>query len=167
MNGYSLMVAGLSGNNEKEKGSESGLVAAVSRSGNRTEALGGPLLYALALLVTTVVFYRDSCVGVVAMSQLAAGDGMADLVGRRFGTVFWPSNKEETKKKSVQGSVAFLLSAWLCSYGMVWWLHYHGCLQLSVAGQGVELVARLGCISLVCSVAEVLSTGGMQLLCCM
>lgn len=52
------------------------------RSGSNSEALGGPLLYTIMLFLGTLLFFRGSPIGVVAISQMAAGDGIADIVGR-------------------------------------------------------------------------------------
>jgi dolichol kinase len=54
-----------------------------SRSGSKTEALGGPLIYTTVLFLCTLLFFRDSPIGVVAMTQMAAGDGIADIIGRQ------------------------------------------------------------------------------------
>lgn len=59
---------------------EAALVAAVSRSGERSEALGGPLLYTLVLLSATAFGWR-SPVAAVAICQMAVGDGVADIFG--------------------------------------------------------------------------------------
>lgn len=53
--------------------------------GCRSELLRGPLYYVLVLMAATVVYWRDSPVGVVAMSLMCGGDGLADVVGRRLG----------------------------------------------------------------------------------
>ena len=60
------------------------LAAAVSRSGQASEALGGPFIYTLILVLCTGALWR-SAPAVVAISQMAAGDGVADLAGRRWG----------------------------------------------------------------------------------
>ena len=41
---------------------------------------------------------------ITAVCVMAAGDGMADIVGRKFGSVKWPWDKE----KSLIGSAAFV-----------------------------------------------------------
>ena len=51
----------------------------------RSELLRGPLYYVLVLMAATVVYWRESPVGVVAMSLMCGGDGLADVVGRRLG----------------------------------------------------------------------------------
>ena len=40
------------------------------------------MIYTTVLFLCTVFFFRDSPIGVVAMSQMAAGDGIADIIGR-------------------------------------------------------------------------------------
>ncbi|EOD29316.1 hypothetical protein EMIHUDRAFT_99736 [Emiliania huxleyi CCMP1516] len=81
------------------------LVKAISRSGSRSEALGGPFLYTLVLLVATVLGWRSPAAA-VAICQMAVGDGVADIVGRRYGSVKWPFSPS----KSVAGSAAFVAS---------------------------------------------------------
>lgn len=55
------------------------------RTGERRELLRGPLQYGLAIAALTAWFWRDSPVGVLGIAVLCAGDGMADIIGRRFG----------------------------------------------------------------------------------
>ncbi len=51
----------------------------------RTELLRGPLYYVLVLLGATLVYWRESPVGVAVFSLMCGGDGLADIVGRRLG----------------------------------------------------------------------------------
>ncbi len=94
------------------------IISAISRSGSQNEALGGPFLYAIALFVLTMVFFRDSPIGIVAISQMAAGDGLADIVGRKFGKRKWYFSPT----KSVEGSIAFFISGFFCSYSLLYWI---------------------------------------------
>ena len=100
----------------------SGLVAAISRSGNPAEVLRGPLIYVIILLLSTLLFWRGSVVGLVAVSQMAAGDGMADIVGRRWGGKKWPFSST----KSYAGTGAFVVSGFLVSLGLIAWFHFWG-----------------------------------------
>jgi len=68
-----------------KKNDERALTAAVSRSGDAKEAADDPFIYVVIMAVCMLCFWRNSVIGVVALSTLAAGDGMADRVGRRFG----------------------------------------------------------------------------------
>merc|ERR1712019_203161 len=84
----------------------SGLVRAISRSGSPLEALTGPMYYSVVLLAATI-FGWQSPVAAVAIAQMAVGDGIADIFGRRFGKTKWSF----AQSKSVEGSLAFLIGA--------------------------------------------------------
>ena len=93
--------------------------------------------------------------GVIAMSTMAAGDGMADLVGRKWGANDkWPWSDGS---KSKVGTLAFVLSAFLVSFGLASWLIATGCLE-SQLGLG-DLAARLFLISFVTAFVELLPFG--------
>lgn len=103
--------------------SDEALVKSVTREGKREELLRGPLYYVIVLLLIVLAFWRDSPIGIVSLSMMSGGDGFADIVGRRYGSLKLPFNK----KKSWAGSVAmfisgFLLSALMLSYFS--WLGY-------------------------------------------
>lgn len=65
----------------------------------------GPLWYVVVLLAVTLLSWRESAVGVAAVALMSGGDGLADLVGRRFGAAKLPYNKT----KSWAGSTACFL----------------------------------------------------------
>lgn len=79
-----------------------GTVKAVSRGGDRQELLRGPLFYVLIMTAVTAVFWRESPVGMMVLSLMCGGDGLADIVGRKFGAAKLPFNKS----KSWAGSLA-------------------------------------------------------------
>lgn len=109
--------------------SPSAFISAVSRSGQAKEATGGPLMYTLVLTAATALEWRHSLVGVIAMCQMAAGDGFAELVGRRLqGSRWWFS-----KEKTYAGSAGFVLGATFTTLAMVQWLHFCGCVAISAA----------------------------------
>ena len=81
-------------------------VQAMSRTGDRREILRGPLYYGIVFVVCTLVFWRTSPVGVLALMLMCGGDGLADLVGRRWGSAKLPINPA----KSWAGSVAMLIA---------------------------------------------------------
>lgn len=80
-------------------------VQAMSRSGDRREILRGPLYYGIAFVILTLVFWKTSPVGIVALMLMCGGDGIADLVGRRIASPKLPWSRE----KSVAGSIGVLL----------------------------------------------------------
>jgi len=77
-----LLSAGMSTDASTDEADKE-LAAAVSRTGEAKEALGGPFIYTIVLLLATALLFEDCSAGVVAVAQMAAGDGVADLVGRR------------------------------------------------------------------------------------
>jgi len=58
----------------------------LQRSGHRQELLRGPFLYGAIISAITALYWRDSPVGATAIAVLCAGDGFADIVGRRYGS---------------------------------------------------------------------------------
>jgi phytol kinase len=57
----------------------------MTRTGDPAELLRGPLYYVIVLLSVTALYWRSSPVGLVVTSLMCGGDGLADIVGRRFG----------------------------------------------------------------------------------
>lgn len=87
------------------KGDE--LAEIISRSGNSKEIFKGPLLYTSILTILTYYYWIDNPIGIIAMMQLAIGDGFADIVGRKFGKIKWP----HSKKKSIEGTIGFFITS--------------------------------------------------------
>jgi phytol kinase len=67
-------------------------VNAMSRTGDRREILKGPLFYGIIFVVLTIIFWLDSPVGIIALMQLCGGDGIAEILGRRYGRSKIPWN---------------------------------------------------------------------------
>ncbi|KAK9800772.1 hypothetical protein WJX73_010746 [Symbiochloris irregularis] len=88
------------------------VVASSTRSGNPRELLRGPLIYGLVHTVLTAVCWRHSPVAVATISVLCAGDGFADLVGRRHGK---HNPLPFNRRKSWAGSAACLVAGWVAS----------------------------------------------------
>jgi phytol kinase len=84
-------------------------VEAMSRSGDRREILRGPLYYGIIFVVVTVLYWLETPTGIVALMLVCGGDGMADIIGRRYGERKLPWNK----KKSWMGSLWFFIGGWL------------------------------------------------------
>ena len=77
-------------------------VKAMSRTGDPREILRGPLYYGIMFVALTVLFWKDSPVGMVALLMMCGGDGVADIVGRRIRSARLPWSGE----KSVAGSLS-------------------------------------------------------------
>jgi len=135
-----------SSNTDSNTESSDDLANAVSRTGDKREVFGGPLIYVVVLFLSTLLGFRSSPVGVVAVCQMAAGDGLADIVGRRFGSVKWPFSTS----KSYAGSAAFVVGAFAVSAGVLSLLSATGCLSLDVAAYLPQLLA----ISVACAAVE-------------
>ena len=84
-------------------------VKAMSRSGDRREILRGPLYYGIVFVVLTIVFWLRTPVGIVALMLLCGGDGLADIVGRRYGSSKLPWNAG----KSWFGTLGMFLGGWI------------------------------------------------------
>ena len=83
-------------------------VQAMSRTGDRREILRGPLFYGLIFVLLTVLYWKSPA-GVVALMLLCGGDGIADLVGRRWGQHPLPWSR----RKTWEGSLAVFLGGWV------------------------------------------------------
>jgi phytol kinase len=84
-------------------------VKAMSRTGDRREILRGPLYYGIVFVVMTLVFWKTSPIGMVALMLMCGGDGLADIMGRGLKSPKLPWNKE----KSVAGSLGMFLGGWV------------------------------------------------------
>jgi len=71
-------------------------VKAMSRTGDRREVLRGPLFYGMVFVIFTLVFWKDSPVAIVALMLLCGGDGLADMVGKRFPSAPLPWSPKKT-----------------------------------------------------------------------
>jgi phytol kinase len=80
-------------------------VDAMSRSGDPREILKGPLLYGLVFVAVTILFWKDSLVGIISLMILCGGDGFADIVGRRVKS----RQLKWTKNKTIGGTIAMFL----------------------------------------------------------
>lgn len=69
----------------------------------RRELLRGPLYYVLILVAVTLIYWRESPVGFLVVALMCGGDGMADIVGRRFGR---SAKLPHNNNKSWAGSTA-------------------------------------------------------------
>jgi phytol kinase len=86
-------------------------VQAMSRSGNPREILRGPTFYGLVFVICTVLFWYDTPIGIVALMQMCGGDGLADILGRRYGRTRIPWNRH----KSWVGSLGMFLGGFSLS----------------------------------------------------
>jgi phytol kinase len=86
-------------------------VQAMSRTGDRREILRGPLFYGIVFVALTILYWKDTPIGMTALMLMCGGDGLADLVGRRYGRARLPWNAG----KSWAGSLGMLFGGWACA----------------------------------------------------
>jgi phytol kinase len=84
-------------------------VKAMSRTGDRGELLRGPLFYGLVFVAVTLLYWKDSLIGIPALMMMCGGDGIAEIVGRRVNSMKLPWSRE----KSLAGSLSVFLGGWL------------------------------------------------------
>lgn len=80
-------------------------VQAMTRTGNPREILRGPLFYGVMFVLLTVIYWKDSPIGITALMMMCGGDGVADIIGRRVRSPKLPWSRE----KSVAGSLSVFL----------------------------------------------------------
>jgi phytol kinase len=123
-------------------------VQAMTRHGDRREILRGPLFYGIVFVVCTLVFWRATPVGIVALMILCGGDGLADLAGRRFGRRRLPFNPA----KSWIGSLAMFLGGYLLALAMVAVFQAASALVPGLAFRAAAV--SIGWIALGCTLVE-------------
>ena len=84
-------------------------VKAMSRTGDRREILRGPLFYGIVFVAVTLLYWKDSLIGIPALMMMCGGDGIADIVGRRVDSPKLPWSPD----KSVAGSLSVFAGGWL------------------------------------------------------
>jgi len=84
-------------------------VKAMSRTGDPREILRGPLLYGIVFIAMTLIYWKDSLIGIPALMILCGGDGIANLVGQWVKSPKLPWSPE----KSVAGSLSVFVGGWI------------------------------------------------------
>ena len=84
-------------------------VKAMSRTGDRREILRGPLFYGIVFVALTLIYWKDSLIGIPALMMMCGGDGIADIVGRRISSAKLPWSPD----KSVAGTLSVFIGGWL------------------------------------------------------
>lgn len=84
-------------------------VKAMSRTGDRREILRGPLFYGIMFVAMTLIYWKDSLIGIPALMMMCGGDGIADIVGRRVRSARLPWSPD----KSVAGTLSVFIGGWL------------------------------------------------------
>lgn len=90
-------------------------VDAMSRTGEKSEILRGPLFYGIAFVVITIWFWKDSPIGIVALMILCGGDGLADVIGNSITSKSLPWSS----RKTIAGTLAVLIGGFLTAFVVI------------------------------------------------
>ncbi len=117
-------------------------VKAMSRSGDRREILRGPLFYGIVFVVLTILYWKDSPIGMTALMLMCGGDGLADILGRGLESPKLPWNKN----KSWAGSLGMFLGGWILAAFILGMFMLAGILRGPLAGSlaPITLIALAG-----------------------
>ncbi len=121
-------------------------VVAMSRSGDRREILRGPLYYGIVFVVLTLVFWKTSPIGVIALMILSGGDGLADIIGKRFNS----SSLSWSPRKTILGSLSVFLGGAFFSLLVLWAFQQSGVFHLN----GWDTFFKVAGISLAATLVE-------------
>ena len=97
-------------------------VKSMTRHNDPREILKGPLFYGIVFIACTVLFWRTSPVGMLALMIMCGGDGFADIIGRRFGIHKLPLSGG----KSWAGSAAMLVAGFSFGFSVLLLFNYLG-----------------------------------------
>jgi phytol kinase len=89
-------------------------IKAMARTGGKNELLKGPFFYGIVFVLLTVIYW-NSVNAIIPLMILCGGDGLADLIGSKFGSVTLPWNKNKT----VIGSLAMFFGGFILSLTVI------------------------------------------------
>jgi phytol kinase len=124
-------------------------VEAMSRTGDRREILRGPLYYGIVFVLLTILFWMDSPIGIVALMMLCGGDGLAEILGRRWGQ----KKIRRRGNKSWVGSLGFFLGGWVLAVIVMAVFVAAGIFKMSFP----DLLLKLAVIAVASTVVEAIS----------
>jgi dolichol kinase len=87
----------------------------MTRTGDRRELLKGPLYFVIVATLCGTLLYK-SFPGIVAMTTLGWGDGVAPIIGSQYGKLKY----QILSTKSVEGSLSMFVFAFAASVFFVW-----------------------------------------------
>ncbi|BAY46388.1 hypothetical protein SAMD00079811_39980 [Scytonema sp. HK-05] len=87
----------------------------MTRTGDRRELLKGPLYFVIVATICGTLFYK-TFPGIVAMTTLGWGDGVAPIIGSYYGKLKY----QILSNKSLEGSLSMFVFAFAASVFFVW-----------------------------------------------
>lgn len=147
-------------------------VRTMSRSGKASELLKGTLFYALVMVVCSVFLWfvpYSAATGLPVYSifvptvflifgPLAGGDGLADMIGRK-----WGKHKYKVfAEKSVEGSLAMFFFSILFTYGLlgIYWLILNPIYPAAISL--IKPLIPILVVSLVATIVEAISPSNVD-----
>ncbi|XP_020590866.1 probable phytol kinase 1, chloroplastic isoform X5 [Phalaenopsis equestris] len=121
------------------------VINSITREGKSEELLRGPLYYVIVLMVSSLIFWRESPVGIISLAMMSGGDGIADIIGRRYGSLKLPHNR----RKSWMGSISMFIFGIIFSVMMLYYFSAFGYFHL-----GWSTVEKVVLISFAATVVE-------------
>lgn len=123
-------------------------VKAMARTGGKNELLKGPFFYGIVFVLLTVFFWKTEN-AIIPLMILCGGDGLADLIGSKFGSISIPWNH----KKTILGSISMFLGGFLLSFLMIAIFIS----AVSIEPTLVRFLIPMGVISLISTLVESVS----------
>lgn len=121
-------------------------VDAMSRSGDPKEILKGPFFYGIAFVVITILFWKDSPIGIIALMVLCGGDGFADVVGRRVPSL----PLKWSPGKSLAGTIAMFLGGTFFSIFVLLIFNISGTMALNFS----QIIPRILVLNIIATIIE-------------
>lgn len=90
-------------------------VKTMTRTGDRRELLKGPLYFVIVATICGTFLYK-TFPGIVAMATLGWGDGIAPIIGSRYGRLKYTI----LSNKSLEGSLSMFIFAFTASIFFIW-----------------------------------------------
>ena len=87
-------------------------VDSMSRTGDRREILRGPLFYGIVFVALTILFWKNSPIGIISLMIVSGGDGLADIIGKRSSGKPLPWSS----RKTFVGSIAMFLGGFTFAF---------------------------------------------------
>lgn len=132
-------------------------VKSMSRSGDPRELLGGTMHYAVVMLIVVLLFFTnggsDSFTpsAMVILGALAGGDGLADIIGRRYGGKSFGLGGST---KTLAGSLAMFVGSAIMGLALL------AIFSLRMPFSPVVFIVPVLILSLLATVVEALSPRG-------
>lgn len=90
-------------------------IKTMTRTGDKRELLKGTLYFVIVGIICGTLYYKQFA-GVLAMAILGWGDGLAPVIGTRYGKIKYHIFSD----KSVEGSLTFLVGSFAAALFFVW-----------------------------------------------